>query len=150
MVYRYLPSYSLCTHIIADIRIVRATGNIQTTPAPTNTFYRGDELSSDNQIHTRLRYLERKISYRRHTEGTAKLRGGYLHRHGIPIFGKKTVSIFRLLFETAKQRYTVHFRPVNGTSNEKKLLRAQQNQEGAKNRVRDVTGGFKFCETRPN
>ena len=30
------------------------------------------------------------------------------------------------------------FRPVNGTSNEKELSRAQQNQEGAKNRVRDA------------
>ena len=36
------------------------------------------------------------------------------------------------LFKTAKQSYTVHFRPVYGTLNENQLylFRAQQNQEG--------------------
>ena len=33
-------------------RIVRATENVQFSPAPRYTFSRGDELSSDNQIRT--------------------------------------------------------------------------------------------------
>ena len=35
----------------AGYDIVRATENLQLSPAPRYTFSRGDELSCDNQIH---------------------------------------------------------------------------------------------------
>ena len=50
-----------------------------------------------------------------------------VYRHGIPFWQK-----IRCLsqFKPVKQRYTVYFMPVYGTSNENQLLRAHKNPEG--------------------
>ena len=73
--------------------------------------------------------LNEKISYWGHIEGTTKPRGGYRYCHSIHFFGINVISLFMSLFKTAKG-YIVYFPPGYGTLNEKKLLRAQQNQEG--------------------
>ena len=100
-----------------------------------------------------LRYIERKISYSGHIEGTTKPRGGCRYCHGIRLFGKNTMSLFMSLFKTSKgisrifRQFTVH-PPVYGTPASLRytrqftvhwtkisLLRAQQNQDGDTNTV---------------
>ena len=73
-----------------------------------------------------LRYIERKSAI----QGILKAQQnrGYRHCHGLPLFGKNTMSHF-MFFKTVKQKYTVDFPPVYGTSASLRYIE-QQNQEG--------------------
>ena len=74
-----------------------------------------------------LRYNWRKISYWGHIQETTKPRGGYRYCHGIPLFGKNTMSVLISKMPNngiplIYRQGTVH-QPVYGTFNDNKTKR---------------------------
>ena len=68
-----------------------------------------------------LRYIERKTSYWGHIEGTTKPRGRHRYCHGIPLFGKNTMLLFKLpkvyrgFFASLRyiRQFTVHWTKIS-------------------------------------